>query len=325
VRESPRHAFAAGPDRRFQRFSIGVLGLNLGVILWGALVRATGSGAGCGSHWPLCNGEVIPPAPAQETLIEFGHRVLSGLALVSVALLWFWAARRYGRATPVRRWAWGALALVVVEALVGAGLVLMRWVADDASTGRAVSIAVHLIITYGLLACLGLVAWYAGVPSGISTGPRIQPAVAGFLVVGMVLVGITGAITALGDTLFPAETLAQGMSQDFASEAHFLVRLRVIHPLAAIAVAAGLLVWEGTRRRGLGTEASEGRWLSTLRWIVVLQLVAGVVNVIFLAPVWMQILHLLLADLAWLALIVCLAQGLSATPRGLPEPEARFA
>ena len=54
-----------------KRFAWGVLGYNLAVILWGAYVRATGSGAGCGSHWPLCNGTIVQPSPTTATLIEF--------------------------------------------------------------------------------------------------------------------------------------------------------------------------------------------------------------------------------------------------------------
>lgn len=325
MRDEPGKGFAPDPDRRLLGFSLGILLLNLGVILWGALVRATGSGAGCGSHWPLCNGEVIPIAPALETWIEFGHRALSGLALIGVGILWVWVLRRHRRGTPIRRWVWGAMVLVVIEALVGAGLVLMGWVADDTSSARAVSIAVHLIITYGLLACLGLVSWYAAGPSPDSAGPRIRPVVAVSLLLGMTLVGITGAITALGDTLFPAATLAEGVSQDFVAESHFLVRLRVVHPLAAIVVAAGLLAWQGTRRRQVGMASVERRWLSTLRGIVLLQLAAGVVNIVLLAPVWMQILHLLLADLAWLTLVVCLVQGRSARPTELADSHPVFA
>ncbi|MFN8454080.1 MAG: COX15/CtaA family protein [Anaerolineae bacterium] len=69
---------------RFAKYVWTVLAYNLAVILWGAFVRASGSGAGCGSHWPLCNGEVIPRTPQMETLVEFTHRLTSGLALLLV-------------------------------------------------------------------------------------------------------------------------------------------------------------------------------------------------------------------------------------------------
>lgn len=295
--------------RRYYRFALFVLALNLTVILWGALVRATGSGAGCGSHWPLCNGEVIPLLAAQATLIEFTHRLLSGLALIAVGVLWAWTLRRFDRGDPIRRWSWGALALVFVEALVGAGLVLMRWVADDVSAGRAVSIAVHLVITYGLLACLGMVAWYAAGPR-LGTPAGHQPAwIQAALIAGMLAVGASGAITALGDTLFPAETLVKGLADDLAYGAHWLIRLRVIHPILAVGVAAGTLIWSERRGRSAPLRGSAARrWHLALRWVLLAQLAAGLMNVALLAPVWMQIVHLALADAAWLMLVVCLAE-----------------
>ena len=57
--------------RPFTRFAWAVLAANLAVVAWGAFVRATGSGAGCGQHWPPCNGAVVPRSPTAETAIEF--------------------------------------------------------------------------------------------------------------------------------------------------------------------------------------------------------------------------------------------------------------
>ena len=92
-------ASAARPRSGFAAYAWAVLGFNLLVILWGAFVRATGSGAGCGSHWPLCNGEVLPRAPALATLIEFSHRLTSGVALLLVIGLVVGAWRGFPRAT----------------------------------------------------------------------------------------------------------------------------------------------------------------------------------------------------------------------------------
>src|ERR1700743_1506802 len=79
------------------RLALGQLVYLLLVILFGAFVRASGSGAGCGSHWPLCNGEVVPLAPRIETIIEFTHRMMSGVSLVAVAALWLWSRRSFSR------------------------------------------------------------------------------------------------------------------------------------------------------------------------------------------------------------------------------------
>jgi heme A synthase len=281
--------------------------VNLGVVLWGALVRATGSGAGCGGHWPLCNGQVLPSAAGQATLIEFIHRLVSGLALLLVLGLWGWALRRLPRRHAARKWAWAAMGLIVVEALVGAGLVVLQWVGEDASTGRAISIVLHLIITFGLLASLTLVAWY-GAPIREPVAPAVARWIAAVLIAGMTVVGMSGALTALGDTLFPPQTLAEGLLQDLDPAAPFLIRLRALHPvLSGVVVIVGIL-WADARRRVVLQRGAKWR-LTALRGLLLIQLAAGAANVILLAPVWLQILHLLLANLVWLLLVVCLAEA----------------
>ncbi|HEX5691237.1 MAG TPA: COX15/CtaA family protein, partial [Roseiflexaceae bacterium] len=109
---------------RFRRYAWGVLGYNLLVIVWGAYVRASGSGAGCGSHWPLCNGTVLPRAPQIETIVELAHRLTSGLALIAVLGLVVWAVRLWPGSHRVRRGAFASLFFIILEALIGAGLVL---------------------------------------------------------------------------------------------------------------------------------------------------------------------------------------------------------
>ena len=289
---------------RFAKYAWGVLVFNLGVILWGAFVRASGSGAGCGSHWPLCNGEILPRSPQIETLIEFAHRMSSGLAFLLVLGMFIWALRAFPKGHPVRLGSGLSMLFIITEALVGAGLVLFSWVAEDASTGRVISIAVHLLNTFLLLAVLTLTAWWA------SGGDRLRLRGQGaiiwlfmFAYLGVLALGITGAITALGDTLFPAESLAQGVSQDFSPQAHFLIRLRVWHPLIAITVAFYTLFLAGLVAMFRVTSRIR-RIAAYLALGFVLQLLAGLVNLVLLAPVWMQILHLLLADLVWIGLVL---------------------
>ena len=292
----------------FTRYAWGVLAVNLGVILWGAFVRASGSGAGCGSHWPLCNGSIVPRDPGEATIIEFVHRLGSGLALVLVAGLWVWALRRFPRGAAARRWAWAALGLILLEAVVGAGLVLMGWVGEDASGARAASIAAHLAITYALVASLTFVAWYGSPEPRRGAAPAISWMITVALSLGMVLLGMSGAVTALGDTLFPPGSLAEGLVQDLSPGVHFLVRLRVFHPLLALAVAGGGVVWADARRREV--TSIPARWrLTLLRGSLLVQVAAGAANVLLSAPVWLQLAHLLLAELVWILLIVCLAEG----------------
>lgn len=310
---------------RLARFAWATLAYNVAVILWGAYVRATGSGAGCGSHWPLCNGEMLPRAPSVQTLIEFSHRLTSGLALIAVValLIWTWRARPAG--DPARRGAALSLFFMLTEAGVGAGLVLFRLVADNASMARAMFMAVHLANTFILLAVLTLTAWWLSdrpdisfAPSAGSGGNRGRGRGRALLLtglgIGIILVSVSGAIAALGDTLFPAESLAHAVQQDLSSSSHLLLRLRVLHP--ALAVTVGILLIIITPRVPLSAHA---RPTSALRYSVAtlaaIQMTAGFLNVLLLAPVWMQLVHLLLADLVWIAFILLAASALARQPQ----------
>src|SRR5260370_28805435 len=113
---------------KFTRAAWGVLAWNFVVVLWGAYVRASGSGAGCGSHWPLCNGEVVPRAPGIATIIEFTHRATSGVALIATIGLAVWSFFLFPRKHRVRRMAILGAIFLIVEALLGAGLVLFEYV-----------------------------------------------------------------------------------------------------------------------------------------------------------------------------------------------------
>jgi heme a synthase len=293
---SPTHTRAAN----FTRFAWGVLGWNLLVVLWGAVVRASGSGAGCGSHWPLCNGEVVPVAPRIETIIEFTHRAMSGVALVAVVALWLWSRASFSLGHRARKMALASLVFLITEALLGAGLVLFNYVDKDASVGRAFYLSLHLVNTLLLLGALVLTAWF-------SSAEERMPARRSALVVAALpvaaLVSVTGAIAALGDTLFPVATLAQGFHQDFSTAASFLLRLRVLHPIFAV-LAAGYFV-----TISIGVLRSKPHAVATKLAVAVLvlalaQLSAGAINLLLLAPVWMQITHLLLADSLWIGLVL---------------------
>ena len=296
---------------RLSRFAWGVLAYNIAVILWGAYVRASGSGAGCGSHWPLCNGEILPRAASAATLIEFSHRATSGIALSSVVVLLVWTLRATAAGHPARSGAWASLFFMLMEAAVGAGLVLFQLVADNATMARALFMAVHLVNTFILVAFLTLTAYWlsGGAPIRIrGTGWRGTAAAAGLA--GLVLTGVSGAVAALGDTLFPSGSLGEALWSDMSATSHLLIRLRVLHP--AIAIATGLVIAFGVPRLLRG-DADPARPLARVAGgLALLQLAAGVVNVVLLAPVWMQIIHLLLADVLWIACVLLAARVLAA-------------
>jgi heme A synthase len=297
---------------RLSRYAWFVLAWNVVVILWGAYVRATGSGAGCGAHWPLCNGEVVPRAPDAEMLIEFSHRASSGLALVAVALLAVWTWRAVAAGHPARKGAAASVAFIVVEALLGAGLVLFRLVAQDESLARAMVMPLHLANTLVLLLCLTLTAHFlsGGAPIALRGRTRTFGLLLALLVL-MIGVGKTGAIAALGDTLYPARSFMDGLKADLAPTSSLLLRLRILHPALGVAVGAMLVFGAGA----VPLAASDRRGRFAKRAVValaVVQVVLGFVNVWLLAPVWMQLTHLLVADLLWIALVVLTASALAA-------------
>ncbi len=287
------------------RYAWGVVGYNVLVILWGALVRATGSGAGCGNHWPLCNGEVIPLSPRLDTVIEFTHRCMTGGATFVVIGLLVWTFRATVKGQAARVMAVASMALLLNEALLGALLVKLGYVTGNQSVGRMVLLSIHLSNTLLLLAALTLTAVLLGTGQlwrelGVRGGRKVW-AVLGLAAT--LVVGVSGSLAALGDTLFPASSLRAAFAQDFATGSPWLLRLRGIHPVSAV-IAAVFVIWlvkqayvTGARRLG-----------RVVLGLLAFQFLLGLADVVLLAPVWMQILHLLGADLYWVAL-VALAGG----------------
>ncbi len=311
VSSSP-HSFPARPAaNRIPVFAWSVLAYNVAVILWGALVRATGSGAGCGGHWPLCNGNVIPASLEAGTLIELTHRIMSGIALAAVAALFVWtrktfrAESAYPRLWSPRWWSTLALVFILTEALLGAGLVLLGYVAKDASAGRAYWLCAHLMNTFLLLASLAMTAWTSIVPrQPASFVPRTAgPARFAVSIGALVAVAMAGAITALGDTLFPSDSLARGFAEDFSAGAPFLVKLRVIHPVLAILTSVLIVTLALPEYRARRTRRLE-LLAAALMLLVVAAVAAGALTLLLRAPLALQLLHLLIADSLWIALVL---------------------
>ncbi len=299
---------------RLARFAWLVVAWNLVVIGWGAYVRATGSGAGCGQHWPLCNGEIVPRAPAVATIIELTHRLTSGLALLALLALVVavWRARPPGH--PARRAAGWSMVFMLIEAGVGAGLVLFQLVADNPSMARALAMAVHLANTFLLLGAMTLTArWLQDGPVGVSIAGRgARGVVIGVLALGVLVVGVSGAVAALGDTLFPATSLAHALEQDLSPASHVLLRLRMLHPSLAAIVALALMVVAPRLPVDAGAIRIAGLAPGTLvALLAAFQVAVGAVNVLLLAPVWLQLVHLLVADLLWIAVVLLAAAVLA--------------
>jgi len=297
----------------YARFAWIVLGFNLLVILWGAFVRASGSGAGCGSHWPLCNGEVVPRAPAVATLIEFGHRTSSGIALLLVVALVIGARRHFPPQHRVRRAAALAALFLVTEALIGAGLVLLELVASNASVARGLWVAGHLVNTFLLIGTLALTAWWAAAPPTRSS-PRLSPVPFAVTLSLLIVLGMSGAVTALGDTLFPATSLIEAEAQTFSPTAHVFIRLRLWHPALALASGACVAFTALYVARRVATRPTR-RMAAAVAALYLVQIGVGLTNVWLLAPIVIQLVHLLLSDLIWIALVLLTASALAPAPR----------
>ncbi len=299
---------------RFSKLASWALVYTLAVVLWGAYVRASGSGAGCGAHWPLCNGEVIPHTGRIETLIELSHRITAGLSVAFGAAVAFFGVRLYPKRHRVRRAAIASFAFVMGEALIGAALVLYKLVAHDDSMQRAISMPLHLVNTFFLMGALAMTAWWSREKSPNAITMRKQGALGVLLVTALVavlLVATSGALAALGDTLFPPQSVTGALTQDLSGGANALVRLRLLHPLFALLAAAATMAAATTAR--LLRPNEETRVLSRVAILLIFsQIGAGLANVVLLAPVWMQLVHLLLAECTWVSLVLLAVAALSA-------------
>jgi heme a synthase len=292
--------------RAYRRYSWFALAFCLLVICWGALVRATGSGAGCGSHWPLCNGQVIPLEPTLKTFIEYFHRITAGVVILLVLGQFLWSRKLFAKGSFPRSAAWHAWVAMVIEALIGAMIVVLGHVEHDRSYDRVVSISLHLLNTLYLVAAQTLAAWSPGVKNARwRWPPSVDRNWKRLVIIGFTFLGMFGAMTALGDTLFPVNSLQQEWREKFDPELrrHFLQQIRIIHPLLAVIWAGLFWYWAAGVWSLHQALRPAGYWATGL---VAGNLAFGLLNVIFLAPVWMQLVHLLWAQLIWIAVITFL-------------------
>jgi len=292
------------PSRSATRYAWFVVAYNVLVVLWGALVRATGSGAGCGNHWPLCNGVVIPISPTLHTIIEFTHRQMVTVSVLTMIALVVWTWRATVKGMAARVFVTIAGILLLNEAFLGAMLVKLGYVTGNQSTGRVILLSVHLSNTLLLVAAMTLTAVMLGTAQRWSD-LRASGADKAVAIVGLIstlVVAVSGSLAALGDTLFPASTLRAAFAQDMDANSPMLLRLRGVHPASAF-VAAAFVIWLIVRARRQNLSALG----NTVIALLAAQFALGIADVILLAPTWMQIVHLLGADLYWVALIMLAA------------------
>lgn len=277
------------------------------VILWGAWVRLSGSGAGCGEHWPLCNGQVLPLEPGMKTLTELTHRLTSGLFGITILAMTWLGLRSSTKEHPMRRWLILSLVLTVVEALIGAVLVKKGLVDKNESVLRAWVIGLHLVNTFFLVATITMSEHLSrGRPTNLNKFKLANSEKFYFFTLTLLflLAGSTGAVTALGNTLFPETSLLEGMKKDFLQESHFLIRLRIYHPIIAVSLVL-LLIHQALRAMEIEGLQKTGKQLLICSIVAVS---FGVVNWLLMAPKWGALVHLALANILWIIFIYLYAQ-----------------
>ncbi len=317
---APMQSPQAESRRRYGTLAWSVLAFNVLVVLGGAIVRATDSGDGCGASWPNCTGRIFPTNPTLQTVIEFSHRITSLLAIIGVLVLFVYAVRLYDKGDRVRRAAGISLILLLVESLLGASLVIFGWVAQDASIGRMIMVPIHLTNTSFLLAALTLTAWWSsGNPGPAPETDRktVWSLSAGAL--GLLVVGALGAINALGDSLYPVTSFLSGVEQELSGDAPWLIKVRVVHPIVAIAVGFGVAYFvmrvaatAGTRTKRIGV---------VVGILIGVQFLVGIVNVLLAVPLETQVAHLAVADAIWIAYVMFSASRLGEMASSERPPE----
>jgi heme A synthase len=293
----------------YRKYALFTLAATVAVIVWGAYVRASGSGAGCGAHWPLCNGVLIPETEAQKTWVEFSHRLSSGVLISCVGGLLVWAWRLFPRSSFAFRAAAVSFLAVWVEAFVGAFLVLLGLVEKDKSVLRVWSVSLHLANTLFLLAALTCAALAPRMATPRWRWPaRQSPWWPRCLVLGFVLLGAFGAVAALGDTLFPPSSVIGGIAADWNGQGHVAERIRVLHPLLAVSWAGAFAYWMAGLWERLPMLRRIGQKCIA---VAALNLCLGLLNIALLAPLWLQMLHLAIANLLWIVFVAALFSAAS--------------
>lgn len=281
-----------------------IVGLNLFVIVWGGFVSASGSGDGCGASWPLCQQLAAAETRSWETFVEFFHRITSGLALIGIFYMAWRIFRHYPKGHIVRLGATYSAVFIVTESLLGAALVIFKWVDTNESLARAFVQPIHLVNTFLLMASLGLTAWWASgnQPPHWSHNRKLLLALAGGLL-GVVVLSSFGTIASLASTIFPSESFFEGVQKDFARNVHYLIRLRIWHPIIAVLIG-GYLLYLGRLLERWCPDARVTALHNFIFIVFLVQFALGAMNAILLTPVWLQLVHLLGAHLLWLGMIL---------------------
>ena len=272
------------------------LGIVLSIlsILAGAFVRATGSGDGCGSTWPTCKGKIIPQLSDTSEVIEFSHRSVSGILLI-VTLIIFIKSRSMSKGSIVRTTVNFLTFFVLFEAAIAAVIVLYEWVGLNSSLPRIIAVPIHLVNTFGLLACYAIL--YKVLLNNFKNIKQLWDRRFVFIAFLFLLSGATGSITALADVLFPSASFYEGLMEDFDRTSELLTRLRILHPMVATGLSVALIIESRKIQKDYKID------VKFFQILVFIAVILGVLNVLSNILLLLSILHLAIADLLWITYI----------------------
>lgn len=283
-----------------------LVGYTVLIIIWGAWVRLSGSGDGCGDHWPLCNGHMIPEAAPTKTIIELSHRVSTALYGIFVLIQIAATRRMFATGHPSRFWAWMTLLFTITEALIGRSLVKEGLVNTSEDLARLIVMPLHLVNTSLLLLSGVMTAEsikYGELPKRKMSSEDTKRW--SLYLTALVIILSTGAVAALGSHLAPSHSLLEGLSKDLATDSHLAVRLRLLHPVFALGLPLFLALSMPLPLSGRPT-TSQGVWYRRFALAVLIAILIGFGTLVLLAPLWLKVTHLLMTNLLVVGASLCI-------------------
>lgn len=281
---------------KLRKFNLGLIYYSVFVIIWGAWVRISKSGDGCGEHWPLCHGEWVPSQKPIATWIEFSHRISTGIYGILILIFVIMAFKRHNRAVK-----WGSLFVLfftITESLIGAQLVLKGLVGSDASLARAYWMGVHqvnsMLLTGSLVLCYDFIRFpdLIGFRKSLLSISKYSG-----LCLFLIVVASAGALAALSGTLFPSTDLLLGFMKDFSQDSHIFVRLRASHPMLACSFALVIFYSLGFQKERTELFKTRSRNFMALTALAVM---IGFVTLLSLSPSALKMIHLGMAHILWM-------------------------
>ncbi|MDE0119741.1 MAG: COX15/CtaA family protein [Bdellovibrionales bacterium] len=295
-------------NKTFSFFCLFTLCFCLLVILWGAWVRISHSGDGCGQSWPSCQGQyLIDSGEQQKTWIEWIHRATSSLFGIMVIWLFIWSFLKFPFRHPVSKSVLCIFLFTISEALIGAGLVLAGLTGDNTSPARVLVMNLHLLNSVLLVSSL-FICWRLSLGKKFSFFNRMNEgsdrlSKALFLFV-FFLIAFFGSVSSLASSLFPSPSLLEGLALDFNPDSPWLIRLRWLHPFLALSFGGAFLYYyffQDKREKGTRTVLQK-----IFIVCVSLTLFSGLMNLLLLSPVFLKLVHLLIVYLLVMSFILTL-------------------